>query len=104
MTSLFNECMDDKEKQCQLGCGLSNIATTLQPAIDQFKNNLLDVGNNVLRKMKKKVQRGKGKKYKKTVQTGNGTRRKRRRKRQIGGSKRKPVQRGNGKRKKKRNF
>lgn len=86
------------------GYGMAGVANSLEPLVTQFRDNLISVGNSVLKTMKsprkKKVQQRGGskpkntKKVKKRAQKGSGHIRKPARKQ-------KTHQRGSGKKRKK---
>jgi hypothetical protein len=93
-----------EEKEQMDGYGMSGIANSLEPLITKFRDNLISVGDSVIKTMKtvrkKKPQRGGSKakstkKVKKKAQRGAG----RIQKRSV---KKKAPQRGAGKRKQKK--
>lgn len=70
--SLYTE--NTSEQSCQVGCGVSNIGSLLQPALDRFREGLLEISGTVIRQIKS--QRGAGvkrkSKNKKKKQKGSG--------------------------------
>lgn len=96
---------DSEQVGCQLGCGVSNIGSVLQPALDKFRDGLLQISGSVLRQMK--TQRGAGvkrkRKNKSKKQRGSGITKKSGKRKQKGAgqirkkapSKRKPIRKTN---------
>jgi hypothetical protein len=66
--------MKPSEQSCQLGSGVSNIGLVLQPALDKFREGLLEISGSVIRQIK--AQKGAGvkrrKKNKSKKQKGGG--------------------------------
>jgi hypothetical protein len=80
--NMFDEKIDPTLLE---GYGMPGIANSLEPLVTQFRDNLISVGNSVIKTMKtnkrKRVQRGGSKpkstkKVKKRVQRGGGSIRK----------------------------
>jgi hypothetical protein len=67
--SLYTENSEQQpaEQSCQLGSGVSNIGLMMQPALDKFREGLLEISGSVIKQIK--AQRGAGVKRKKKNKT-----------------------------------
>jgi hypothetical protein len=66
--SLYTENTEQPaEQSCQLGSGVSNIGLMMQPALDKFREGLLEISGSVIKQIK--AQRGAGVKRKKKNKT-----------------------------------